>query len=253
MKSVHKFYNSIGWKKNNKYFKDAKISEDLRFYSREYVSKCRKRILRYVPSKGVNMLDFASGPIQYNEYLSYSKNFKYRHCVDFSKDAIKFAKLKIGNKGKFYCKDFLDIKFKANYFDCILSLHTIYHINKLKQKKVISKLLSISKKNTPIIIVYSNPNNIIDKIKSLFFYKQSKKNDYYFFCHPISWWNQFKDDASVKFYPWRSFSSNHQKFLIPNNFLGKKFFKILFYLEDKLKKFFIKNFQYYTVVLKKKN
>ena len=69
MKSVHKFYNSIGWKKNDKYFKDASISEDLRFYSREYVSKCRKRILRYIPKKGVNILDFASGPIQYKEYL----------------------------------------------------------------------------------------------------------------------------------------------------------------------------------------
>ena len=214
MKSVHKFYNLIGWKKNNKHFKDAKISEDLRFYSREYVSKCRKRILRYIPRKGVNMLDFASGPIQYNEYLSYSKNYNYRHCVDFSKDAIKFAKLKLRQNGKFYCQDFLGIKFKNNYFDCILSLHTIYHINKLKQKKVIKKLLSISKKNTPIIIVYSNPNTIIDKIKLLFFYKKSKKNDYYFFCHPISWWEQFKDDANVEFYPWRSLSSTHQKFLI---------------------------------------
>ena len=253
MKSVHKFYNSIGWKKSDNHFKDANISEDLRFYSREYVSNCRKRILKYIPKKGINILDFASGPIQYKEYLSYSKKFNYRHCVDFSKDAIKFAKLKIGNKGKFYCKDFLDIKFKKNYFDCILSLHTIYHIDKIKQKKVIKKLLSISKKNTPIIIVYSNPNNIIDKIKLLISYKKSKKNDYYFFSHPISWWKQFEVDANIEFYPWRSFSSNHQKFLIPNNFLGKIFFKILFYLEEKLKKFFIKNFQYYTVVLKKKN
>ena len=253
MKSVHEFYNTVGWKKNNKHFKDAKISEDLRFFSREYLSKCRKRILKYIPYKGVNMLDFASGPIQYNEYLSYSKNFRYRHCVDFSKDAIKFAKLKIGKSGRFYCQDFLDIKFKQNYFDCILSLHTIYHIHKLKQKKVVKKLLSISKKNTPIIIVYSNPDAIINKIKSLFFSKNSKKNDYYFFCHPISWWKQFENDANVELYPWRSLSSNHQKFLIPNNFLGRQIFKILFYLEDKFKKFFIKNFQYYTVVLKKKN
>tara|TARA_S200000501_G_C20747062_1_gene709986 strand:+ start:241 stop:1002 length:762 start_codon:yes stop_codon:yes gene_type:complete len=253
MKSVHKFYNSIGWKKNDRYFKDAKISEDLRFYSSEYVSKCRKRILRYIPKKGTNILDFASGPIQYKEYLSYSKNFHYRHCVDFSRDAIKFAKLKIGQKGKFYCQDLLNIKFKRNYFDCILSMHTIYHIHKSKQNKVIRRLLSISKKNVPIIIVYSNPNTIIDKIKLLFSYKKLKKNDYYFFCHPISWWKQFEDEADIEFYPWRSFSSNHQKFLIPNSFLGQKIFKLLFYLEDKFMKFFINNFQYYTIVLKKKN
>ena len=123
MKSVHKFYNSIGWKKKNKYFKDARISEDLRFHSREYVSKCRKRILRYIPDKGVNMLDFASGPIQYTEYLTYSKNFNYRHCVDFSKDAIEFAKLKLGHNGRFYCKDFFDVNFKENYFLSLLIDH----------------------------------------------------------------------------------------------------------------------------------
>jgi ubiquinone/menaquinone biosynthesis C-methylase UbiE len=253
MKSVHKFYNSIGWKKNDKYFKDASISEDLRFYSREYVSKCRMRILRYIPKKGKNILDFASGPIQYKEYLLYSKNFHYRHCVDFSKDAINFARLKIGRKGKFYCKDFLDIKFRKNYFDCILSMHTIYHIHKSKQKKVIEKLLYISKKNTPIIVVYSNPNTIIDRIKLLLSYRKAKKNDYYFFSHPLSWWKQFENVAEIEFYPWRSFSSTHQKFLIPDNFLGKKIFQILFYFEDAFKKFFVKNFQYYTIVLKKKN
>ena len=132
-------------------------------------------------------------------------------------------------------------------------MHTIYHVDKTKQKKVIKKLLSISKKNTPIIIVYSNPNTIIDKIKLLISYKKLKKNDYYFFCHPITWWRQFEVNANIEFYPWRSLSSTHQKFLIPNNFLGKIIFKILFYLEDRFNNFFVKNFQFYTVILKKKN
>jgi hypothetical protein len=57
---------------------------------------------------------------------------------------------------------------------------------------------------------------------------------------------------NIEFYPWRSFSSSHQKFLIPNNFLGKKLFNILFYLEDRFNSFFTKHFQYYTIVLKKK-
>ena len=261
MKSVHSFYNSQGWKIFSNHYEDANINEDLRLNSREYVSKCRKRILRYIPNKGSNILDFASGPIQYKEYLQYSRKFNYRHCVDFSKDAIKIAKSKIGKKGKFYCKDFLDINFKKNYFDCILSIHTIYHIHKNKQKKAIKKLLSISRDNTPIIIIYSNPNNIISKIKLLisfnkikFFFsnKKSKKNSIYFYCHPISWWMQFENEAIVNVYPWRSFSSIHQKFLIPDNLLGKKLFKLLFYLEDKFKNFFINNFQYYTIVLKKK-
>ena len=39
----------------------------------------------FLPEKGKDILDFASGPIQYKEYLTYSKNFKKRHCVDFSR------------------------------------------------------------------------------------------------------------------------------------------------------------------------
>ena len=249
---IQKFYTTFGWKKNDNNFEDANLFEDLRLNSREYVSNCRKRLLRYIPKRGLNILDFASGPIQYKEYLAYSKNFKFRHCVDFSKDAIKIAKKKIGRKGKFYCNDFFKIKFKKNSFDCIISLHTIYHIKKAQQKSAIKKLLLISKKDTPIIIVYSNPNTILSKIKNLFTNKKNIKKNIYFFCHPISWWYQFKDDAKIEFYPWRSFSSDHQKIIFPDNLIGKFFFKILFSLEQKFGNFFINNFQYYTVVLKKK-
>ena len=249
---IYNFYNSHGWKKNKKVFEDANLFEDLRKNSRFYVSKCRKRLMRYIPKKGDHILDFASGPIQYPEYLEYSKNFKKRHCVDFSNDAIKIAKKKIGiKKGKFYCGDFFKIKFKNNFFDCAISLHTIYHINKNKQKLAINKLINITKPNTPIIIVYSNPNSLINKIKKILFFKK-KKNKIYFYCHPISWWNQFASKADVKLYPWRSFSSQHQKILFPNNYVGKILFKFFFKLEDLFPKFFSNYFQYQIIVLKKK-
>ena len=125
IKYVNKFYNEDGWNKKNKSTLDAILFEDLRDCAKEYVSKCRLKLVNYIPKKGANLLDFASGPIQYPEYLKYSKNFKLRHCVDFSKLAIKIAKKKLGKKGKFYCKDFFKIKFEKNFFDCILSLHTI--------------------------------------------------------------------------------------------------------------------------------
>lgn len=249
--NVYKFYNKSGWKKRKSIFEDANLFEDLRSYSKEYVSKCRKRIVNYIPKQGKNILDFASGPIQYNEYLLYSKNFKTRHCVDFSKDAISNAKKRIGKKGKYYCGDFFTIKFIKNYFDCILSLHTIYHIHKSNQKKAIKKLLSISKKGAPIIIVYSNPNTLISRIKNIFYKTKKNKKNLYFFCHPISWWSQFKNDADVKLYPWRSFASSHQKILFPNNYFGKKMLQFIYYLEDNFQNFFVKNFQYYVIVLKK--
>ena len=250
--NIYKFYNTSGWKEKNNISKDAELFEDLRKNSENYVSNCRKRLLKYIPKKGQHILDFASGPLQYKEYLEYSKNYKFRHCVDFSKSAIKSAKKKLKKKGKYYCGNFFKIKLKKNFFDCVLSIHTIYHINKGKQKNAILKLLKVAKKGSPIIIVYSNPDTIISKIKKIIKYKSNKKNKLYFYCHSNNWWLQFEKFAQVEFYPWRSFSSGHQKIIFPNNLLGKIMFYILFFLEEKFKNFFVENFQYQIVVLKKK-
>ena len=108
---VNKFYNENGWNLKNQKTLDAQLFEDLRKVATKYVSKCRLRLLRHIPKKGENILDFASGPIQYPEYLKYSEKYKYRHCVDFSKKAINVAKKKIGKKGKYYCQNFFKIKF----------------------------------------------------------------------------------------------------------------------------------------------
>jgi len=252
---IYKFYNEIGWKKNKINSIDAQLFEDLRPSAKKYVSKCRRKIKKYIPKKGTNLLDFASGPIQYDEYLSYSKNFNKRHCVDFSKTAIKEARSKIKKKGKYYCKDFLKINFKKNFFDCVISLHTIYHINKNDQKKTVEKMIDITKKGKPIIIVYSNPNTLISKIKNVVKFNNKNMKDkklLYFYCHPLNWWQQFNDKASVEVFIWRSFSSQHQKIIFPDNYIGKLMFDLLFFFENKFSKFFSKNFQYPIILLTKK-
>ena len=91
MKNVSNFYNKKGWKSKNNVTLDSDLFEDNRSIARDYVKKCRLKIINYIPKKG-KIFRFASGPIQYKEYLQYSKNFKYRHCVDFSKEAIKMQK-----------------------------------------------------------------------------------------------------------------------------------------------------------------
>jgi ubiquinone/menaquinone biosynthesis C-methylase UbiE len=248
---LDKFYNEFGWKENNKISKDAELFEDLRPVSREYISKCRLRINDHIPKNKKNILDFASGPIQYKEYFKFSKTYKYRHCVDFSKDAINIAKKKLGKHGKYYCDDFFKIKFKKNFFDCIISLHTLYHIKASKQKEAVNKLILIAKKDAPIIIVYSNPNTLINKIKKIFTNQKSKQL-IYFYPHPLEWWNQFSNKAYIEILPWRSFASQHQKIFFPSNFIGKLLFKFIFFLETKFNKFFVRNFQYPMIILTKK-
>lgn len=262
-KNVSTFYNTVGWKTEEGMSEDAKRFEDLREYAKEYVSKCRLRVLRHIPDNGENILDMASGPIQYPEYLLYSKNFKKRYCVDLSSEALEYAKMKIGDHGVFLHGSFFDISMDENFFDCTISLHTIYHIDKTKQEEAVRKLIYVTKPGKPVIIIYSNPNtfmsilsipfSLLRKIKSILMKLERKEySDLYFYSHPIKWWNRFTDISIVKIMPWRSFDSGLQKRFIPNNKIGSRIFDILFNLEERFPNFFVKHFQYPMIILTKK-
>ena len=45
---VKKFYDTIGWQTEGKITEYARKSEDLRENAKQYVSKCRLRVLRYI-------------------------------------------------------------------------------------------------------------------------------------------------------------------------------------------------------------
>jgi ubiquinone/menaquinone biosynthesis C-methylase UbiE len=263
---VSKFYNTVGWATSDEITEDAKRWEDLREHARVYVGKCRLRVLRHIPENGVNMLDMASGPIQYREYLEYSRNFRKRYCVDLSSTALESAKNKIGDHGEFLHGSFFDIPLDENFFDCSISLHTIYHIDKDRQEEAVRKLIRVTKPGKPVIIVYSNPNSIISSLASLFRVpggvkrflkkrvkttKKEESSGLYFHAHPLEWWDRFNDMAGVKILPWRSFGSDVQKKLIPDNRIGEIIFQVLFDLEERYPNFFARHFQYPMIVLTK--
>ena len=264
-KVVSKFYNTIGWETNNGVTEDAKLWEDLRDAAKDYISKCRLRVMRHIPPEGDNILDMASGPIQYPEYLKYSENFKKRYCVDLSSSALAEAEAKIGNHGVFLEGSFFDINLEENLFDCSVSLHTLYHIDKDMQEKAVRKLLYVTKPGKTIIIVYSNPNTLISLPARLirrgrkFLSGKSLKGDLdnasvlYFHQYPNDWWRRFDAVATVKMYPWRSFAANFTKLFIPNNTLGKKLLDVIFNLEEMFPDFFVRYFQYQMIVLIKKD
>jgi ubiquinone/menaquinone biosynthesis C-methylase UbiE len=265
---VSRFYNNVGWKIENDITEDAKKWEDLRPCAREYVSKCRLRVLRHIPGKGENILDMASGPIQYQEYLEYSRNFRKRYCVDLSSEALAMAKKRIADHGVYLHGSFFDIPLEDDFFDCTVSLHTIYHIDKDKQEEAVRKLVRVTKPGRPVIIVYSNPNTFVSSLwsslplrlvrKAASSFKRPKtitanKNDSgpYYHPHPLVWWHRFNDVADVKFYPWRSFAASVQKKLIPDNRIGRRMFDVLFDWEDRYPDFFVQHFQYPMIVLTK--
>lgn len=262
---VSKFYNEFGWDTTDEITEDARKFEDLREHSKVYVSQCRLRVFRHIPETGENLLDMASGPVQYKEYLTYSKNFKKRYCVDLSSQALEMAKRRIGDHGEFLHGSFLDLPIEENLFDCSISLHTIYHIDKDKQEEAVRKLLHVTKPGKPVIIVYSNPKTLMTSLPFRW-YRQTKRFlkkpekkpakeeglGLYWHAHTHDWWNRFNDIAEVRILPWRSLGADEQKAVFPNNKLGSKMFDLLFNLEERFPDFFVKYFQYPMIILSKR-
>lgn len=262
---VSHFYDTVGWETKEGITEDARRWEDLRSHSSEYVSKCRLRVLRHIPASGLNILDMASGPIQYDEYLEYSKNFDKRHCVDLSEKALERAKRRIGAHGVFLHGSFLDLPFENDFFDCAVSLHTIYHIDKDQQEEAVRKLVRVTKPGKPVIIVYSNPQTILASlpVRALRWAKRrltraTRKSDgetgpsLYMHAQPIGWWTRFSDIAIVNILPWRSLGSDDQRSLIPDNRIGEMMLRLLFHLEDTFPGFFVRHLQYPMIILVKK-
>lgn len=262
-KIISDFYNTKGWEEKEGNTIDAIAFEDLRDCAKDYLIKCRLKLLNYIPNSGTNFLDMASGPIQYKEYLTYSKNFNKRYCVDLSNSALIEAKNKIGEHGVFLLGSFFDIALENDFFDCIVSVHTIYHMDKDLQESAIRKMIDIVKKDKPIIIIYSNPNSLVRKI-TLFIKKISKffnksnftkvpgEGELYFYTHSLMWFERFKDVAEVEVVPWRTFGTEVQKKLFPNNQFGKYLFKILYFFENKFQKLFNYISLYPMIIITKK-
>ena len=127
-KDVREFYDEIGWSQvKDGIYQNARY-EDLRPVSQEYIHKCHLRVNRHLESEGRFLLDAGSGPIQYPEYLTFSKNSKYRVCADVSITALKEAREKIGDHGLFVVADIANLPFKEAAFEGIVTLHTIHHL-----------------------------------------------------------------------------------------------------------------------------
>ncbi len=141
---VREFYDSVGWKKIGEgLYQNAKY-EDLRPVSQEYIHRCHMRVTRHLPNRGDLFLDAGSGPIQYPEYLEYSKGFRRRVCLDISILALKEGRERIGDHGLFVVGDIANLPFVSESFDGVLSMHAIHHLEENEHLKAFSELSRVS-------------------------------------------------------------------------------------------------------------
>ena len=228
---VREFYETEGWQAEDAVHADAQLWEDLRSCAAGYVSACRRRVLDFLPAHGERIIDAGSGPIQYPEYLDYSRGFAQRVCVDLSQLALDEARSKLGEHGDYVCASLLDLPFPDEVFDAGVSLHTIYHIDSARQDAAVRELLRVVKPGGVAVVVYANPDRLAARLMRFARRSSAASGPIYFFAYPLEWWNRFSDDAEVRLVPWRSLNANESRRLIPDNAIGVAMFRIVWWFE----------------------
>lgn len=152
---VRAFYDRLGWSERcDACFEDAARFEDLRPVSAEYLRHCHRRVGRHLEG-GALLLDAASGPIQFDEYLEYGAAFARRVCVDLSLVALRRARQRLGTRGLYVVADITRLPFRADAFDGVISISTIYHVPANEQETAFLELHRVLQSGRRGVVVYS--------------------------------------------------------------------------------------------------
>jgi ubiquinone/menaquinone biosynthesis C-methylase UbiE/uncharacterized protein YbaR (Trm112 family) len=153
---VQAFYDRIGWQADSDgTFEDAARYEDLRSVARDYVHDCHLRVNRHLRRPGRFLLDVASGPVQYPEYLSYADGFERRICMDLSRVALLAARKKLGDSATYVMGDITNLPLADDSMDGVVSLHTIYHVPAGEQERAFRELGRVLGPGRSGVVVYS--------------------------------------------------------------------------------------------------
>ncbi len=152
-RQVREFYDQVGWQEISEGMYQNAHYEDLRPVSRQYIHHCHLRLLRHLSSSGRFFLDAGSGPIQYPEYLEYSRGYRYRVCADISITALQEARKRIGDHGLLVVADIANLPFKDDAFEGVVSLHTIHHLPEGEHLQAYRELFRVLSPNRAAVVV----------------------------------------------------------------------------------------------------
>ena len=154
--AVKAFYDTVGWQQDAAgAFHDSGRFDDMRPVSAGYLRRCRNRLRRLLPASGRWLLDCASGPLAFDEYLAYSRGFERRICVDLSEVALRAARRRIGRHGIYVLADATRLPFAAGSMDTVLSLNTLFHIPAGEQALAMREFLRVAAPQAPVLVAYS--------------------------------------------------------------------------------------------------
>jgi len=140
-------------------------------YKHYFESKILKRILAQ-KKDSLKILDVACGTGRMlPEVFSINTNADYTG-LDTSESMTKILKEKaekmgVGKKVKIKFGDATKIPFEDNSFDIVYSFHLLWHIPEEEQKKVVTEMLRVCKKDGFILFDSLNKNFIFDDMKKI--------------------------------------------------------------------------------------
>lgn len=273
---VRQFYDQIGWQEVSEGTYQNAAYEDLRPVSREYIHRCHQRVSRHLNPQGNLLLDAGSGPIQYPEYLEYSRGYRRRVCVDLSIVALQEARKRIGDAGRqshghglFVVADIANLPFKPDSFDGIVSLHTIHHLPPEEHLRAYQELQRVLAREGKAVIVNgwdSAPlaalaNSLVRLINRLRRRPRPKVSSSptpgqaggtYVHKHTADWLQkEVGARMPVQIFTWRSVSVHFLRTFIHERLGGRLWLRLLYWLEERFPHFLGKNGQYPLIVIAK--
>jgi len=265
---VREFYDEVGWQQEDDgHYQNARY-EDLRPVSREYVHKTRLRTMNGLIPTGRFILDAGSGPVQYEEYKTYSAGYEKRICLDISIQALREARIRIGDHGLFVVGDLANLPFKKDSFDGAVSMHAIHHLALPEHPKAYAEIhrVLVPGRTAAIINGWHNPllirmaEPLIGLMRKLSGRSEKKKKEWLTEEDPAGTFVQkmtpqwlkkeIGSKMTIEIKPWRSMSTRIMRWFV-RPFGGRGFLRFVFWLEGIFPKFFAENGQYPLIVIRK--
>ena len=249
---VQAFYDSYGWKKDaSGHYQDEVEFEDSHPVTFPYRHACHLRVKRFLQPHGDFLLDAASGPVQYSEYLEYSAGYRKRVCIDFSIEALREARYRLGGHGLYVLADITRLPFRAGSFDGFVSLHTIYHVPADEQEDALCELHRTLKCGKSGVVVYAWKRSLlvvtgravlsaIKKTINRAWNRQDRRDGLgtptlYYEPHDWRWMVSTLKKHRIHFdiRTWRSVSVPFLQRYIPNSSVGRIALRGVFWMEDR--------------------
>lgn len=271
---VRNFYDEVGWREVSQGVYQNALYEDLRPVCRNYIHRCHLRINRHLGKSGKYLLDAGSGPIQYEEYLTYSAGYQYRVCLDISIVALMDARKKISKHGLFVVGDIARLPFRNDIFSDLISLHTIHHLPRNEYSmayKDIRRVLVRGGKavivngwdSSPLMNLFYYPIAVMERLfsekgkadeDSIENDKRSKTRPEGTFVHKLDAKGLRRllgDDFPIQILVWRSVSVRFLRAMIHPFLMGKFLLGILYLKEELFPRFLGEKGQYPLIIFSK--